>query len=428
MFPPLKTGGAAMGTDASHARRRFLRFLAESPLAYALGAALPLRELAAQERALAAQDDAVLGGALRWTELIKSADEALNVWDFEPVMRNAVGAHHYAYMAQGADDLGTIAANRAGFKKIELRPQRLVDVTHVDMSIELFGQRYASPILLCPVGAQQAFHPEGEVAVARAAKAKNALQVLSTVANYSVEDVSTARGAPIWFQLYPTTSWDLTLGMVKRAERAGCTALALTVDLPARNLEPIARFDRDHNPLCLACHEPGVEASYRTKHMFDGADLKNVNMGVAGLTWDYVDKLKHATTMKVLVKGIVTREDAARCLAHGADGIVVSNHGGRADETLRGTIESLPEVLEAVKGRVPVIVDSGFRRGTDIFKALALGATAVGVGRPYIWGLGAFGQPGVERVLEILTRELRIVMMQMGTTSVAKISRGSLEL
>jgi isopentenyl diphosphate isomerase/L-lactate dehydrogenase-like FMN-dependent dehydrogenase len=162
--------------------------------------------------------------------------------------------------------------------------------------------------------------------------------------------------------------------------------------------------------------------------MFDGVDLKGVNMTVAGLTWDYVDKLKHATTMKVLVKGVVTREDAARALAHGADGIIVSNHGGRADETLRGSIDSLPEVLEAVNGRVPVVLDSGVRRGTDAFKALALGATAVGIGRPYIWGLGAFGQPGVERVLDILNRELEIVMKQMGTTSLAKISRSSLQL
>ena len=416
-----------MGTDTSRARRQFLRFLAESPLAYALGVALPVRELAAQEHPLVAPDDAVLGGALRWSELITSADQALNVWDFEPVMRNAVGAHHYAYMAQGSDDLGTIAANRAGFRKIQLRPQRLLDVTHVDTSLELFGQRYASPILLCPVGAQQAFHPDGEVAVARAAKAKSALQVLSTVTDYSVEDVRRARGAPIWFQLYATTSWDVTYRMIKRAEQSGCSALAFTVDLPARNLEPIARFNRDTNPLCLACHEPGVEASYRAKHMFDGVDVKSMNMGVAGLTWDYVDKLKRATTMKVLVKGIVTREDAARCLAHGADGIVVSNHGGRADETLRATIESLPEVVDEVKGRVPVIVDSGFRRGTDVFKALALGATAVGIGRPYIWGLGAFGQAGVERVLDILDRELRIVMMQMGTTTLAKISRSSLQ-
>ncbi len=149
-------GGAPfMTADTSRARRRFLQFLAQSPLAYALGASLPLRELAAQ-------DDAVLSGGLKWADLIKSPDQALNVWDFEPVMRNNVGAHHYAYMAQGADDFGTIAANRAGFKKIALRPQRLVDVTHIDMSVELFGQRYASPIFLCPVGAQQSFHPEGE--------------------------------------------------------------------------------------------------------------------------------------------------------------------------------------------------------------------------------------------------------------------------
>jgi isopentenyl diphosphate isomerase/L-lactate dehydrogenase-like FMN-dependent dehydrogenase len=150
-------------------------------------------------------------------------------------------------------------------------------------------------------------------------------------------------------------------------------------------------------------------------------------MGIAGMTWDYVDKLKSATSMKVLVKGIVTAEDAALCVRHGADGVIVSNHGGRADETLRGTIESLPEVLDAVQGKVPVIVDSGFRRGTDIFKALALGAHAVGVGRPYLWGLGAFGQPGVEKVLDILMRELKIVMQQMGTTSIANIARSSLQ-
>jgi len=156
--------------------------------------------------------------------------------------------------------------------------------------------------------------------------------------------------------------------------------------------------------------------------------MKGVGMTVAGLTWDYVDKLKDSTSMKVLVKGILTAEDATLALQHGADGIVVSNHGGRADESLRGTIEALPEVVDAVRGRAPVFVDGGVRRGTDIFKALALGATAVGIGRPYIWGLGAFGQPGVERVLDILNRELRIVMTQMGTPSLGAISRSSLQL
>jgi isopentenyl diphosphate isomerase/L-lactate dehydrogenase-like FMN-dependent dehydrogenase len=160
--------------------------------------------------------------------------------------------------------------------------------------------------------------------------------------------------------------------------------------------------------------------------VFDRATMGGT--GIGGLTWDYVNRLKDTTSMNVLVKGIVTAEDAQRCLEHGADGIIVSNHGGRADETLRGSIESLPEVVAAVGGRVPVICDSGFRRGTDIFKALAFGADAVGIGRPYLWGLGAFGQPGVERALDILTRELRIVMQQMGTTSLAAISRNSLQL
>jgi 4-hydroxymandelate oxidase len=406
-------------------RREFLRFLAGSPLLYGAGGTLLAGVAAAQTRS---ENDAVLSGALLFKDVIKTVDEALNVFDFEPAMRARVNAAHYAYMAQGADDFGTIAANRAGFTRIKLRPQRLVDVSKIDMTTEVFGQKVAAPIFLCPVGAQQMFHPDGEVAVARGAKSKNLVQALSTVTNYSVEDVIAARGAPGWYQLYSTSDWPSTLKQIKRAEAAGCTALAWTVDIPARNLEPIGRFHRDKDPLCQACHAGGDDAGWRLRPMFNGIDMKTVRMGLNGLTWSYIDQLKKATTMKVLIKGVVTREDAARCVEHGADGIIVSNHGGRADETLRSTIESLPEVLAAVRGRVPVFVDSGFRRGTDIFKALALGATAVGIGRPYIWGLGAFGQEGVEKVIDILMRELRIVMMQMGTPSLAKISRNSLEL
>jgi isopentenyl diphosphate isomerase/L-lactate dehydrogenase-like FMN-dependent dehydrogenase len=415
-----------MTIDPRAARRQLLRFLLQSPLL--CGAAAELARFCARAQERPGQDDAVLSGALKWTELIKSPDEALNVWDFEPVMRNAVPVGHYAYMAQGSDDFGTIRANRRGFDKIQLRPRRLVDTTHVDMSVEIFGQRYASPIFLCPVGALQMFHPEGEVAAARAAKAKNALQAVSTVANYSVEDVAAARGAPGWFQLYATDNWDATLGMIKRAERAGCTALALTVDIPARNLEPSARFfNRANDPRCQGCHTAG-STPWSLRHMFDGVDMTKTQMGSAFLTWDYVNKLKSATSMKVLIKGIVTEDDAKLAIEHGADGVIVSNHGGRSDESLRGTIEALPEVVAAVRGRVPVIVDSGFRRGTDVFKALALGAHAVGIGRPYLWGLGAFGQAGVEKVLDLLNRELRIVMQQMGATSLTGISRSSLQL
>ena len=403
--------------DSNHvARRRFLRFLLQSPLLYGMGSVLPLERLLAQE----------LEG--RGGVLVDSVDRALNVFDLEVVMKSRLNAGHWAYTAQGADDLGTIAANRAAFGKIQLKPQRLVDVRNVDMSVELFGQRYAAPILLCPVGTLNMYNPEGEVAAARAAKAKNAPQAISTFTNHSVEDVIEARGGPIWFQLYPPGNWEFAREMIKRAERAGCAALVLTVDLPARNLEPMARFRRDTDPVCVACHGPGTEALHRRPmvDVFDRATMGGT--GISGLTWDYVNRLKDTTSMNVLVKGIVTAEDAQRCLEHGADGIIVSNHGGRADETLRGSIESLPEVVAAVGGRVPVICDSGFRRGTDIFKALAFGADAVGIGRPYLWGLGAFGQPGVERALDILTRELRIVMQQMGTTSLAAISRNSLQL
>jgi len=410
-----------MPTDVrAQSRRNFLRFLAESPLLYGLGGTLAAT-------AARAQDDAVLSGALDFDGLITSAEQAVNVWDFETAIRKSLNAGHYAYVAQGSDDFGTIAANRAAFQKVGLRPRRLVDVGTVDMSVEVFGQRLSSPIMLCPVGAQLMFHPEGEVAVARAAKSKNALQILSTVTNLSVEDVAAARGGPGWFQLYSTSDWPSTQRMLERAEDAGCTALAWTVDIPTRNLEALERFDRATDAVCQACHAGMPADPFQMRRMFDGVDMSKVRMGLGGLSWSYVERLKGATKMKVLLKGIQTREDALLCLQHGVDGIVVSNHGGRADETLRGTLDCLPEVLEAVGGRIPVFVDGGFRRGTDIFKALALGATAVGIGRPYIWGLGSFGTQGVERVLDILTRELRIVMTQMGAAKIADISRTSIQ-
>ena len=396
-------------------RRAFLQFLSASPL---------LRGLAAAGVGAASAIDALVNTAsAQPADLIQSVDDALNVFDFEPIVRANVNPAHYAYMAQGVDDGSILRVNREGFDKFQLLPRRLVDTRNVNLSIELFGQTYAHPIFIAPAGTHAMFHPEGELAVARAARAKNGLMILSTVTNYAVEDVAEARAAPIWFQLYPTSDWDVTHGMIRRAERAGCTALALTVDLPARNLEESARFDRDTNAACLVCHEPGP--NWGPKPMFADVDMSRVRMGIAGLTWDYVDRLKDATSMRVLVKGIVRADDAERCVEHGADGIIVSNHGGRSSSDNRSTIEALPEIVAAVAGAVPVVIDSGFRRGTDIFKALALGADAICIGRPYLWGLGAFGQPGVERVLDLLIRELTIVMQQMGATSLANISSDS---
>lgn len=403
------------------ARRAFLRYLAGSPLA-ALGARAA--GIAALGAGAQWSLDSALNAALAQTDrLIQSIDEAFNVFDFEPVCRANVNPGHFAYMAQGADDGAILRVNREGFDKLQLLPRRLVDVRNVDMSIELFGQRYDQPIFIAPAGTHGMFHPEGELAVARATRSKNGLMILSTVTNHAVEAVAEARDAPIWYQLYPASDWDVTRNIIRRAERSGCTALVLTVDLPARNLEESARFMRDTNRECLVCHEPGP--NWDQKPMFEGVDMTQVRMGIAGLTWDYVDRLKDTTSMNVLVKGIVTAEDAERSLEHGVDGMIVSNHGGRSSADNRSTIEALPEILAVVDGQVPVLIDSGFRRGTDIFKALALGANAICIGRPYLWGLGAFGQPGVEKVFDLLVRELRIVMQQMGATSLAEIRSSS---
>ena len=324
---------------------------------------------------------------------------------------------HYTYMALGTDSGGTLRANREGFENFQLRVRRLVDGSNIDTSIELFGERYPLPILIAPCGAQKAFHPEGEVAVARAARTRGVEQILSTVSSSSIEDVNEARGRPVWFQLYTSPDWDETQERVQRAENAGCPVLALTVDLPASNREVLARHRRDSNPECLACH--AADAGIIPPLPMVGSG----QISTSFLNWEYVDRLRDSTSMKLLVKGIVTAEDAYLAVDHGVDGIIVSNHGGRSEDSGRGTIESLPEIVEAVDGRIPVIIDSGFRRGTDIFKALAIGADAIAIGKPYLWGLGSFGQEGVETVLDILARELEIVMRQAGTPRIADISR-----
>lgn len=390
-------------------RRAFLRFLAASPAL--LGA----------KHALAQSLDDLYA-----PEAISEASEAINVFDLHEAAKQTLMPGHYTYMAMGSDDGGTLRANREGFKKFQLRMRRLVDVRNIDTSIELFGERYPLPIMIAPCGSQKAFHPEGEAAVARAAKSKNVEQILSTVTTTSVEEVNAARGKPVWFQLYTNPDWQEIQELVKRVEAAGCPALVLTLDLPASNREAVARYRRSTNPECQTCHKRDVFDKVLGKLRGDvPAKPMAAGMGVepSFMDWDFVDRLKDSTSMRLLLKGIVTAEDAGLAVEHGVDGMIVSNHGGRAEDSGRSTIESLAEVVDAVDRRMPVIVDSGFRRGTDIFKALALGADAIAIGRPYLWGLGAFGQEGVETVLDILARELQIVMRQAGTTRIDKISR-----
>lgn len=398
-------------------RREFLKYLAASPLLFGLPGL-------AEALAGAESDQAV-------EVVLKSAADAVNVFELETAARRIVPPAHWGYMATGVDGEATLRANQDAFSRYQLRVRRFVDVSKIDMSMSLFGQTFASPVVLCPVGSQRAFHAEGELAVARASAARKQLQILSTQSSTPIEEVSKTRGAGLWYQLYTTNSFDATTKMVKRAEAAGCPVVAITVDLPGgRNTETDKVLARQDTRTCSNCHGvagPGGNGrAAGTKPMFAGLDMKGVTLTSSTLTWDFVKRVKDVTSMKVVVKGLESGEDAALAVASGADGIIVSNHGGRATETGRATIECLPEVVQAVAGRLPVIIDGGVRRGTDVFKALALGATAVGIGRPYIWGLGAFGQAGVERTLQILDTELRLAMVGCGTTKLADITAKAL--
>jgi isopentenyl diphosphate isomerase/L-lactate dehydrogenase-like FMN-dependent dehydrogenase len=393
----------------SSSRRHFLRLLASSPLL----AQIDVASLLAQ------------GGAAASSDVIASVSEALNVLDFEAAARAKLPAWHWAWMSNGGEDGGTIRANREGFEHYAIRPRRLVDVSKVDTSVSLFGKTWETPIFLCPVSGHKLYNPQGELATARAAKAKKHLQVLSTTTTTAVEEVNAARGEPVWFQLYTRPEWSQTRELVKRVESAGCPALVFTVDLlGGRNTEMFDRVRLRNQQVCGSCHQGNPIADVSHRPMVNAlAQSANSQPEIATPTWDYIKRLKDTTTMKLLVKGIVTREDAELAMMHGVDGVFVSNHGGRADNTLRATIDCVSEVVAGVKGRAPVIVDSGFRRGGDIFKALALGATAVGVGRPYIWGLASFGQEGVETVLDILRRELQLTMRQSGVISIKGVTR-----
>ena len=324
-------------------------------------------------------------------------------------------------MATGVDDEVTLRANREGFRKFQLRPRRLVDVSKIDMTTEILGTIYDSPIVVAPTGSNRAFHPDGEIAVAKAARAWNHLQILSTVATTSIEDAIAARGAPIWFQLYTTQRWEIAEGLVKRAERAGAPVIAVTLDVSSQaKWETLARLRRTDTSECASCHSSGYLAR---KPNFSGIDLGGVSgTVVTNLTWDRIKRLRDMVKAKLVLKGILAFEDAKLAADVGIDAIIVSNHGGRAEDGVASTIEVLPEIVEAVGGRMPVLIDSGFRRGSDIVKALALGAQAVCIGRPYLWGLGAFGQPGVERVLEILRAETRVAMQQLGAPSLKDLT------
>jgi len=398
-----------MNEANTHATRRaFMRFLAASPV------------LAAASRAMGQPAFDILDPYA--PQVITRAQDAINVFDFEATAKVKFQPGHYTYMSQGAGSGGTVQANRDGFKKFQIRARRLVNTSNLDTGIELFGTRYSMPIMIAPCGAQNSFHHDGELHTARAARSRDIRMILSNGTSNAVEQVNSAYGRPVWFQLYVDESWQTTEAIIKRAERAGCPALVVTVDSLLPNREVSMRHRRSTNPDCQGCHAPDANV-IRPKPMYEGL-IRTDSRGRPFLDWDFVDRIRDLTSLKVIIKGIVTAEDAELVVEHGFDGLIVSNHGGRVEDSGRSTIESLPEVVAAVNRRIPVLLDSGVRRGTDIFKALALGADAVAIGRPYLWGLGCFGQEGVEVVLDILKRELESIMSQAGARRIADINNG----
>ncbi|MEO7386636.1 MAG: alpha-hydroxy acid oxidase [Gammaproteobacteria bacterium] len=377
----------------TEARRRLLRFLAGSPLLAVSGLLAPVSGFGRPEFAVP-----------------ESIDDVLDVFQMQRVAQKVLDLETWHFIVNGADDLRTLEANRTAYEAWQVRVRRLVDVSHVDTSIELLGQKLPTPILLAPVGSQQTIHAEGELATMRAASARGHLMIASTVSSSSIGEVRAAGAAPLWFQLYASPDQGLMRHLLAGAEAAGCQALALTVDSPTRgNREGERWFSR------LSARK----APPRMGNLEGYAGPPRI--GDSALTWNIVDWLRNNTRLPILLKGIVTREDAELAIRRRVDGLIVSNHGGRQEESGRGTLECLPEVVGAVKGRIPVLIDGGIRRGTDIFKALALGADAICVGRPYLFGLAAYGEQGVAKVLAILDSEFQRSMQFAGTTSVGAI-------
>jgi 4-hydroxymandelate oxidase len=332
-------------------------------------------------------------------------DQALSLLDFETLARKHISHGAWERIQGGAADEITIRWNREAYEHLRLRPRVLVDVSKLDTRVTLLGQELPFPIILAPTGAQGFVYPNGDLAAARGAGAAQALLVISSSASLRVEEVAKAATGPVWFQLYVQRDRAFTRDLVQRAEAAGCRALCVTVDSPthgARNRETRAHAELPERPL------PNLQ----------GKDYLDPT-----LTWKDIDWLRSFAKTPVLLKGILNPDDAAIAVKTGVSGIVVSNHGGRNLDTVPATIDALPAIVERVAGRIPVIVDGGIRRGTDVLKAIALGASAVQIGRPYLHGLGLAGAAGVTRVVEILRHEFELAMMLTGRPTIASIDR-----
>jgi 4-hydroxymandelate oxidase len=355
----------------------------------------------------------------------RTLDDVVNLADLEALARERLTPMAYEYYAGGAGDEVTLSENRAGFERRTLRYRVLADVARRDARTTVLGQEVSFPVLVAPTAFHGLAHADGELATVRAAGAAGTIMVLSTLATESLEDVVAAARGPVWFQLYVYKDRAVTEALVRRAEAAGCRALVLTVDSPLLGRRERDVRNRFHLPPTLRAknllpagmselgpdrHDSGLAAYFHT--LLDPS-----------ITWRDVAWLRSVTRLPLLVKGVVRGDDAARALDEGAHGVIVSNHGGRQLDGAPATIDVLPEVVDAVAGRGEVLLDGGIRRGTDVLKAVALGARAVLVGRPVLWGLAAGGEPGARRALELLRAEVDLALALCGARTTAELTR-----
>jgi 4-hydroxymandelate oxidase len=339
--------------------------------------------------------------------------EIVNVYDYEKLAQARMAPYLWDFFQGGSDDEITLRACRAAFERIKLCPRVLVDVSTIDTRTTLLGTPVSMPLLIAPTASHCVAHPDGECATALAAGRAGTVMIASTVSTRSLEEIAqsaASSSAPLWFQLYVYPSLEVAAQLVRRAEAAGYRAIVLTVDLPV-----LGNRERDRRNNMTIPPPPYQEANF--------AGVEKFGQQWVSLTWDSLAWLRSLTSLPILLKGILTAEDARLAVEHGAAGVIVSNHGGRQLDTAIPSIEALPEIVEAIDGRCEVYVDGGIRRGTDILKALALGARAVLLGRPILWGLAVNGAEGAYHVLELLRHELEVSMALAGRPALTSIDR-----
>lgn len=339
----------------------------------------------------------------------------INVFDYEALAQARMDPALWDFYQGGSGDEVTLHANRTAFEHIQLRPRVLVDVSTCDTRTTVLSTPVSMPILVAPTACHCAAYTEGECATAKGAGMAGTVMIASTVSTRSLEEIAQAATGPLWFQLYVYPTLQVAEQLVRRAEAAGYYAIVLTVDLPR-----LSNRERDMRNNITIPPAPFQEANF--------VGIEKTGQQWVPLTWDSLSWLRSITSLPILLKGILTAEDASLAVQHGVAGIIVSNHGGRQLDGVMPSIEALPEVVEAVAGRCEVYVDGGIRRGTDILKALALGAQAVLIGRPILWGLTVNGAEGVLNVLELLHAELELAMALAGRPTIASIDRSLIKM